>query len=336
MGTCGALRQRRCKSTGRELPSRPVPADLNQTVYAADYRRLLVEAGVGHLAERLLRAAQLGLHIEKLGERVCQPRPRLFGFFPRAPRMVLQPAPSTPGSSRIGGLPDVPANFAWPMHAGRPAQFLLQLRCADLAAYADHTLLPRDGMLWFFLESTRGSVFHPFVIHRRDLDDLRQLTLPTAGNRPPKALRAYPLRFVPLPTLPPFGSPEWDALDLHDEFDPHTYESELDRFAKFEERWDALAKLDVRHQIGGHAAPVQDDVRPNLHLAACGQPYSRNADAWRAAELAAPHWRLLLQFDSDGDLDLMWGDAGRVYFGMHADDLRAERFDRAAVTWDCG
>jgi len=44
---------------------------------------------------------------------------------------------------------------------------------------------------------------------------------------------------------------------------------------------------------------------------------------------------LLLQFDTDDDLDFMCGDAGTVYFCILEDDLLARRFDKVCCISQC-
>jgi hypothetical protein len=159
----------------------------------------------------------------------------------------------------------VPEGFEWPWVEGRPARFLLQLRCADLAEYVDHTLLPRDGMLWFFLGGTWRD-HRACVIHRRDVGALSTLPPPADHRLATPILPACGVQGELVLTLPEVWTEEWESL-------------------------------------------------------------------WCAADRERASWRLLLQIDSDDDLGLRWGDCGVLYFGMRADDLRAERFERAAVTW---
>jgi uncharacterized protein YwqG len=55
------------------------------------------------------------------------------------------------GSSRIGGLPDLPPKHAWPMRDGEPMLFVAQLRLDELAPYDPESLFPPQGVLSFFV-----------------------------------------------------------------------------------------------------------------------------------------------------------------------------------------
>lgn len=58
------------------------------------------------------------------------------------------------GRSRVGGDPDLPPQFAWPLTTdGTPMTFLVQLNMCDLAKNDANALLPKTGMLSFFSES---------------------------------------------------------------------------------------------------------------------------------------------------------------------------------------
>lgn len=54
------------------------------------------------------------------------------------------------GASKVGGLPDVPAGFAWPEDdQGEPMALVCQISLAQVAPHAD-TPLPPSGMLYLF------------------------------------------------------------------------------------------------------------------------------------------------------------------------------------------
>src|SRR5437764_367583 len=57
------------------------------------------------------------------------------------------------GTSKIGGIPDLPPGFVWPQCNGLPQSFLAQIHLADIAVYDADTLLPHVGMLWFFYDA---------------------------------------------------------------------------------------------------------------------------------------------------------------------------------------
>src|SRR5947209_1881972 len=57
------------------------------------------------------------------------------------------------GASKIGGVPDLPADIAWPQCHGLPQSFLAQIHLADIASYERESLLPHRGLLWFFYDA---------------------------------------------------------------------------------------------------------------------------------------------------------------------------------------
>ena len=60
-------------------------------------------------------------------------------------------------------------------------------------------------------------------------------------------------------------------------------------------------------------------------------------DAAETAELdeAAKRWVLLLQVDSDHDAEMMWGDAGCIFFWIAREALAAGDFSAAFVQLQC-
>jgi uncharacterized protein YwqG len=96
-------------------------------------------------------------------------------------------------------------------------------------------------------------------------------------------------------------------------------ENEADAFDGFyQELLQENGGLAPVHQLFGHSYSIQGDMTLECQLVTnglyCGNPTGYNDP--RAEELApgAADWRLLLQIDSDDDLDLLWGDSGMLYF----------------------
>lgn len=56
------------------------------------------------------------------------------------------------GASRLGGLPDLSAELAWPDGEEGPLRAILQLDLRDLAGLDPKERLPREGWLWVFAD----------------------------------------------------------------------------------------------------------------------------------------------------------------------------------------
>ncbi|MEM6283251.1 MAG: DUF1963 domain-containing protein [Chloroflexota bacterium] len=46
------------------------------------------------------------------------------------------------GHSKLGGLPDLPADFRWPYDGKTPLTFLAQFKFSELAPLDDHDIMP--------------------------------------------------------------------------------------------------------------------------------------------------------------------------------------------------
>jgi hypothetical protein len=93
------------------------------------------------------------------------------------------------------------------------------------------------------------------------------------------------------------------------------------------------------HQFLGWPSPIQGEMELECQLAANGI-YVGNAEGYedsRAEELGvgAKDWMLLLQVDSDDDAEMMWGDAGMLYYWIRREDLEQRRFHKAWLVLQC-
>jgi uncharacterized protein YwqG len=96
----------------------------------------------------------------------------------------------------------------------------------------------------------------------------------------------------------------------------------------------------VQHQLLGHSNNIQGDMQLEAQLVTnglyCGDERGYQDPRRRALEKGADQWQLLLQLDSDDGAKMMWGDAGMLYFWIRRDDLRAGRFDKVWMAFQCG
>jgi uncharacterized protein YwqG len=243
-----------------------------------------------------------------------------------------------PYSTRLGGLPETPAGFAWPRWKHRPLGFLAQIRCEEVTTADTSGLLPRTGMLYFFYDlvdqpwgfdpTERGFAA---VLYADGAVPLAATAMPESGGTlevlKPVALQPRTVATVPAPRTQAF-----DALGLTDD--------ELDRYQAFQE---AVAARDPqstpRHQMLGHSWNVQGDMQLEAQLVThglyCGDEVAYRSPRRFELEPGAAAWRLLLQVDSDDDLGTMWGDGGLIYFWLRESDLRVRKFGESWTILQC-
>lgn len=241
-----------------------------------------------------------------------------------------------PGSSKMGGTPDLPKGVAWPQRNGIPMALLAQLRLQDVAPYDLQGRLPKSGMLYFFYEASgQAWGFDPkdrgccAVIYRDDNSDTLRPATPPAGLPQECRFRACRVNFHNEITMPSADSKE---------FDPKLSENERELLAELADRIGSGER--TAHRMFGYPDEIQDDMKLECQLASNGVDVGNArgySDARRAAlEKGADDWQLLLQIDSDaGNLGTMWGDAGRVYFWIRQQDLKKRDFSNVWLILQC-
>jgi hypothetical protein len=256
-----------------------------------------VAAPEGDAWKRLLEAQELGRLIPDLTPQV---RPAIRLATSRTDDIAI-------GASKVGGDPDLPADVAWPDRGG-PMEFLAQIDLAEAAA-ALPTRLPSSGHLWFFLRTGAWG--------GKPADDGLVLYAPAGVEL---ASRTFPGAEAPEQTPSSCAVTMTGYEDLPDEsavLPPRAEEHEVEGYLEIR---DYLAQAGgSAHKLLGHDNPVQGPVLEEArHEAKDG------AD-----------WILLLQLDTDDRAEMMWGDAGMLYFCIRADDLDARRFDQALLIMQC-
>lgn len=210
------------------------------------------------------------------------------------------------GASKLGGLPDVPVNFQWPMWNDKPLAFLAQFNLAEVASTECARPLPGSGMLSFFYEvegpwasppseylgAWRVFYFSPGELHRTSLhkdlaDDAH--------------FKACAVDFAEGISIPDIYSPEVDFLHLTEDETHSLFDLKHDDFVP-------------DHQLLGLPNQLQNEMQTDC-TSAFGEPDSN-----------ASTWLLLFQCGTD-DNPKKWDDVGRLYFWIREKDLAARRFD---------
>jgi len=252
------------------------------------------------------------------------------------------------GASKFGGSPDVPAGFAWPESSNvkkpEALEFVAQIRLADLPEPFPEPA-PGNGLLSFFTRWTGGRVFYfteGTALQRTEGPHPPVAPAPSGfwqtlradfrrKPNPRHTYRAASLKFETALSLADGSSSMIEQLDLS--------EADSEAYIELREAWweDGFAGASVKHQIFGHASPIQNEMELQCHFLRLGQEprWDLPRDHFVAA---AREWVLLLQMDSDDGKDgpgWMWGDGGMVYFWIHRDDLAARAFDRVIAIEEC-
>ncbi len=197
------------------------------------------------------------------------------------------------GASKLGGGPDLPATVEWPKtKQGRALEHVATLDLSKLPAIKG---VPRlSGRLLFFLDEKNlfDSELENAVLH------IPAGAKSTRRKSPRGTMTFKPSSLTPKveDTIPAASSHACRALPIG-----KTY----DRYLNLRDSWPPHEKGEL-HRSFGHG-----DVEH---------------------EAKEPEPLLLLQVDSYSHGNIMWGDAGKLFWWISPADLKASRFARARLT----
>ncbi len=230
------------------------------------------------------------------------------------------------GVSKLGGLPDVPADFMWPEWKGIPQSFIAQISLNDAHAFDADGVLPEHGMLWFFYDATQQTFGADsndkggwLVFFSEKPTTLQRATVP-AKLPTESQFQSSVVRFTSEVTLS-----QQPQLELGTNFDwteneQKGYETLLSSFPTPEDH------AAMHHRLLGNPETLQDDMREECQLASNGIPDANDPKAGVLLS-SVMEWQLLLQVDTDEDAGMRWGSTGTLYYWLKKSDLHAQRFD---------
>lgn len=237
--------------------------------------------------------------------------------------------------SHFGGNPNLPQGIAWPERNGKKLGFLARLSLPEIHSAHSIDWLPDSGALLFFYDmeeqpwgydpEDRGS---SVVLHVPDIPMADSLHLETEDGD--SILPHQNLAFRRIDVNPSWERESVRALELNSKEDDLYFE-----------RTESVFQGEPKHQVSGFPSPVQGDqmelecqlVTNGLY---CGNPSGYEDSRAEALKPGASNWRLLFQFDTDDDLDVMWGDCGTIYYWVEEHAARRGDFQNTWLVLQCG
>ena len=242
------------------------------------------------------------------------------------------------GASRFGGMPDIPTDFEWVLREDIPLSFLAQINCADLQGFTSAKNLPSSGMLYFFYDAIeqpwgfdpsnrKGSaiIYHPSTENLITASEPEGADIDNGWLFP-----AYAVQFREVLSLPSYDSQAFDQLSVS--------QNSVDDYVNLiVDVSELMAANEPIHQMFGHSSNIQGDMQLECQLISHGIDYGNGYSESIAKELAAgaSDWLLLLQLDTDDDLEMMWGDMGMLYFWIRESSLQSKSFKEAWTILQC-
>jgi len=241
------------------------------------------------------------------------------------------------GDSKLGGRPDLPPGFEWPLYQGAPQSFIAQIDLGSLPTLGSAFAMPTSGLLSFFYDS-RQSVwgFDPaetdaWVVHYTPNIGHLIRHEPPAGLPDEAVFGAARLRPRLELTCAPEESGDVALLGLTDD-ESFAYSDIVEQLIDPDD--------EPVHRLFGHPDPIQGDMQLECQLVAhglyCGDPSGYQDPRARDLEPGALDWRLLLQVDTNEEIGMMWGDVGRIYYWMRNSDRVALRWQEARLILQSG
>nr|WP_216631511.1 YwqG family protein [Bacillus velezensis] len=223
--------------------------------------------------------------------------------------------------SKMAGDPYFPKHEPYPKdESGRPMKLLAQINFADMPGLPD---FPDTGILQFYIsvsDDVYGLNFddrcapqtgfcvkyfeHVTAEEAELINDFSFVQVEEEYD--------FPIQSEALIT--PELSAEW-VLPSDFQFRQYAGMDAFDYFEQFDDEvYDEYTANAFGHKIGGYASFTQEDPRSYSHQ---------------------NHTILLLQIDSDDDIDSMWGDVGIANFFIRPEDLKKKDFSNVLYNWDC-
>lgn len=244
------------------------------------------------------------------------------------------------GSTKIGGVPHLPSGWEWPTETytrqirsfftlfgakpkeitvTEPYTFIAQVNLAEIKQLDKEQLLPARGFLYFFcLRKTTDCWLVKY--YDQDLQNVAAIQFPDVLSQGER-----------------YGA---CVVDMKEYVNlPYNRES-FQGIVTDEENDQILQILDperTTHKLLGYADEIQSEMECECEMQESDVNYGKLVGKEKEAfhKHAEAEWQLLLQIDSDENANMMFGDAGRLYYWIRKTDLQQLRFDKVQMIMQC-
>lgn len=241
------------------------------------------------------------------------------------------------GASFLGGKPLVKTGFTWPRKNNKPLGFIAQMDLGEVNSTRAIDWLPDCGRLLFFYDLAEWPWgFDPndkggwAVIYESGSGELYFQELPDDLNEEHIAPSIKYVKAEEFISYPDSQRISFKEIGLSEDADDEYYDFIDEQYGD-----------EPSHQIGGFPTPVQnDDMEEECQLASggvnCGGPEGYSSEEAKLLRKQKNDWCMVLQFDSDDDIEAMWGDMGMLYFWVKESEAKNCDFSNAWMVLQCG
>jgi uncharacterized protein YwqG len=240
------------------------------------------------------------------------------------------------GNSFLGGIPLVGTEIEWPRKNSKPLGFIAQFDLGEINNEKVISWLPDHGRLLFFYDLDEWPWgFDPkdkggwSVIYENGNQELRIQNPPSDLNKEHVAPTTKYVKAVKFVSYPDAQRINYEQVGFSEDDEDEYYEFIEDQYGD-----------EPHHQVGGFPNPIQNDsMEEDCHLVSngiyCGDPEGYNSKEAIALNQQENDWKLLFQFDSDDDIEAMWGDLGMLYFWVREREAEKSEFSNSWMILQC-
>ncbi len=251
--------------------------------------------------------------------------------------------PVSLGMSKFGGMPHVYKDFKWPCtDNSEPLTFFCQINCTEISKYDKDSLLPDEGILYFFYNFksdgslTGGKENEYQVMYSPNSSSVFSRDYPDNYNENCKfdeLALTYRLR----ESVPNFEEFNLFFNSDKDYFDEDDYFSVVKKYFPDTENDESVTKLlgyaDCIQQENLSACESEYRLRKNIIIDYSQFTKEQYNDFIKSSE----EWLLLFQLDSilNEDMFITFGGGGRLYYYIKRKDLLNRDFSKCIICEQC-